>query len=128
MQEHYVLTPAESKRLIAKAIVEATEVSEALENGIVIVCTGSTNAYVHEELTGKTIEKWKFLTGRHTPRAGIVGDAGKKPCSEIPNLVFRNGRPDPKADWLDVLDDMGPGDVILKGANAINYEIGRAHV
>ena len=47
-----VLTVAESKRLIAKGVAGHPDVLTALSRGIVVVCKGTTNAYVVEELLG----------------------------------------------------------------------------
>ena len=47
------LTVSESKRLIAKGIAQHPAVKAALENGIVAVAKGTTNAYVAEELLGE---------------------------------------------------------------------------
>lgn len=120
MQEQVVLTVAESKRLIARGLVQHESVKQALANGTVIVCTGSTDAYIYEELTGGKIDKWRFITGHHVPSAGIAGS--KKPSAEIANLVLQRGRPDKSGDWLEALGQLGAGDVIIKGANALNYE------
>ncbi|HUW85060.1 MAG TPA: hypothetical protein VMZ31_19945 [Phycisphaerae bacterium] len=126
MQEQFVLTVPEGKRLIARAVGSYPPVKQALGEGTVIICTGSTNAYVYEELTGQPIEKWRFITGHMVPSRGIRGS--KSPSAEIANLVIRRGKPDRSADWLAALADLGPGDVILKGANALNYERRQAAV
>jgi hypothetical protein len=120
MQEQFVLTVAESKRLIACGIKESESVKHALSHGTVIVCTGSTDAYVYEELVGREIDKWRFLTGRHLPSTGIRGS--KEPSAELPNLVLRKGQPQEDCDWVEALQELGPDDVIVKGANALNYE------
>jgi len=126
MQEQFVLTVPEGKRLIARAIGSHPPVKQALHEGTVIICSGSTNAYVYEELTGKSIEKWRFITGHMVPSTGIRGS--KDPSAEIANLVIRQGKPDRSSDWVAALADLGPGDVILKGANALNYERRQAAV
>ena len=58
------LTPAESKRLIAKGVAVLPEVRQALEQGIVIIGRGTTNAFVVEEMTGNKIEpKYLYTVG-----------------------------------------------------------------
>ena len=42
-----VLTPSESRRLLAKATVSLPEVKNARENGILIIARGVTTAYLH---------------------------------------------------------------------------------
>ena len=53
MKRQVVLTVAESKRLIAKGVAALPEVMQAMEERTVVVATGTTNAYVLEELWGK---------------------------------------------------------------------------
>jgi hypothetical protein len=50
-------TPAESKRLIAKAVVAMKPVRRALEKGRVIVASGTTNAYIAEEILGRSVPR-----------------------------------------------------------------------
>jgi len=120
MQDQFRLTVAEAKRLIARGIRQHPDVRAALENGKVIVTTGSTNGYIYEELTGERIDKSQFLTGNITPSTGVIGT--KRPATRIPNLVIVNGQPDKGLDWLAALADLKPGDVVFKGGNALNYE------
>ena len=68
MQVQVALTVSEGKRLIAKGIAEYHPVIEALRDGWVAVAKGSTNGYVVEELTGKEIDKRKYMTGTWCPR------------------------------------------------------------
>lgn len=44
------LTPSESKRLIAKAVVKMPEVQKAWENAYLLLADGTTNAFVQQEL------------------------------------------------------------------------------
>jgi len=44
------LTPAESKRFIAKGVAAMPEVKKALMTGIIIIARGTTNTYVAEEI------------------------------------------------------------------------------
>ncbi len=61
MRALFVLTPAESKRLIAKAVADMEEVKRAKESGKLLIGHGSTNVYVVEEVLGKgkVAELWK---------------------------------------------------------------------
>ena len=118
MQTQVVLTVSEGKRLIAKGIAEYQPVIEALNKGWVAVAKGSTNAYVVEELGGKAIEKRKYVTGYTVPKAAR-GKAGLS--AELPDLVLKKGEPVQGLSAAEALKEMGPGDVFLKGANAINY-------
>ena len=62
-----VLTPWESKRLIAKGVAQLDSVNNALENGIVAISRGTTDAYVFEELLGKPVDKANFVAGAIAP-------------------------------------------------------------
>lgn len=117
------LTVAESKRLIAKGIVRWDVVRRALEQGIVAVGSGTTNGYIIEELTGEPFDKKSFVTG-HTRPANY---AGPKIGYSAPDLVLRKGER-LAVSARDILGDMGPGDVFMKGANALNYERRQAGV
>jgi len=119
MQAQVSLTVSEAKRLIAKGIAEYQPVLEALREGWVAVAKGTTNAYVVEELTGKKIDKRKYVTGRVVP-AGRKGDLGLS--AELPDLVLHKGERVEGGSATDALKEMGPGDVFMKGANALNYE------
>jgi hypothetical protein len=50
-----ILNPAESRRLLAKAVVRCSAVKNAWENGTIIIGRGITNAFVSEELFDITI-------------------------------------------------------------------------
>jgi hypothetical protein len=120
-----VLTVSESKRLIAKGVAAMPAVRDALADGVVAVATGSTNAYVVEELTGKPIEKNAYMTGATLP-AGI----GRKGLlsRKVPDVVLRKGEPVEGAQATEIVGEMGPGDVFIKGANAVHYQTGKAGI
>lgn len=124
MRTEVVLTVAESKRLIAKGVVALDYVQERLEDGVVVVTTGSTNGYIYEELTGEQIDKRGYLTGRTTP-ANVDGNF-KVPSRS--DLVLVNGEPAPELDRFSALEKMRPGDIYVKGANALNYRDGVAGI
>jgi hypothetical protein len=117
MQALFTLTPAESKRLIAKGVLAMPEVQEAREKGYLIVGRGSTNGYIAEELMGKEMEKEKYVAGQSI--RGIL-------CALHQGIRLR-----PvsfyKGELLEVepgtlIDKLGPGDIVLKGANAIDSQ------
>ncbi len=114
----FVLTPAESKRLIARAVVQLPSVKKALSDGIVMASTGSTNTYVLEELLGEKIPQHSYLSGITLP----AKDAPNIPADRRNDLVLVKGRPDDSLDRFSALERMEPGDVFIKGANALNYD------
>ena len=118
-----VLTVSESKRLIAKGVAAMPVVKKALAEGTVAIATGSTNAYVVEEITGRKIEKNKYMTGATLP-AGVSREGLLS--REVPDVVLKNGKPLENVSATEAIQDMREGDVFMKGANAIHYETGRA--
>ena len=117
MNALFVLTPPESKRLIAKGIAALPELQKALQKGTVIVSWGSTCACVAEELLGEQVDSEQYV-------AGYIGD-GELKVSEGENritpVVLKDGKRvdvHPK----DALGAFGKGDVFIKGANAVDPE------
>lgn len=122
-----VITPAAGKRLIAKAITRHTAIRTALRSGTIVVVAGTTNGYVAEELlsacgNAEGFSRQRFFRGITLPPCEKTTDTGRLPDeSQFPgDVVIQDGR------WLkgktvfDVLDALKEGDVILKGANAVD--------
>lgn len=124
MKMSTVLTVSESKRLIAKGIVKFRIVRDALERGTVAIAKGTTNSYIVEELLGEKIDKTTYCTGVTRPEA-----PAKKSVTSgtFPDLVLKNGER-LQVSVTDAVKEMGPGDVFIKGANALNYERGQAAI
>lgn len=113
------LTPSEGKRIIGRAIAQMDVVQNALKEGTIIIATSTTTAYVMEELTGRKIEdKGMFTAGVVTARGCCITD----PKERYSHQVIRRGEvTEMKTPELPkVLATMGPGDVFIKGANAID--------
>src|SRR5512145_1004794 len=118
VQSGAILTVAESKRLIAKGVAQMPIVKNALANGMVIIIKGTTNAYVAEEITGQKVSHAAFVTGRVEPEKG----AKLLPQAKAVNHVILE-----KGKVVDIsLDDAAKklkrGDVVMKGANALDYK------
>jgi len=113
MKAEITLTPAESKRLIAKAVAEMDAVRRAKKKGTLIICRGSTNAYILEEIQGSRVEKGKYT-------AGYIGPKGLEVNPNIPpEVIFVDGKAKEGALLVDMVKELKAGDVIIKGANAI---------
>lgn len=124
MRTEVVLTVAESKRLIAKGVAALDYVGARLQSGVIVLCKGSTNAYIYEELTHSTFDKRGYITGRTMPAKNPpVWKAGS-----TPELVLVNGKPAPDLDRFSALEHMHEGDIYIKGANALNYSAGVAGI
>jgi hypothetical protein len=113
------LTPSEGKRLIGKAIAQMEVVQNALEEGTIVIATSTSTAYVFEELLDRTIPNKGMFT------AGVVVEKGcciTDPKGRYKHQVIKKGEVT-EITTLDLnkfLGKMGPKDVFIKGANAID--------
>ena len=119
MKAQVTLTPAEGKRLIAKTIACMENVQRAYNKGILIIATSTTTAYVAEEITGKEIENKGMFT------AGVVTSTGCNvtvPEGRFKHYVFVKGELTEctTPELVPYLVKMGPNDVFIKGANAVD--------
>ncbi|MBN1226056.1 MAG: hypothetical protein JXA79_03625 [Deltaproteobacteria bacterium] len=114
-----VLNPAESRRLLAKAVVQVPEVKSAMKNGIIILARGITNAFVTEELLNIYVEPKAGQTVGMVCNGITDANSGPPPSSLH---VIRNGKAMEKADSNVEILDFGPDDVFIKGANAVDSE------
>jgi len=119
MKRQVVLTVAESKRLIAKGVAALPQVQSAMETGMVVVATGTTNAYVLQEMWGKNFDLRRYRSGITTPKEP---EKKNKPTEErIPDIIFKNGEVDESLDRYNAVEHMKKGDIYIKGANALDY-------
>ena len=110
-----VLTPSESKRLIARGMLLLPEFSRVLEKGLLVVSRGTTTGFIAEELLGTVLPKAYCTAGVITgERMGITVEDRR-----LGPWVFRNGKlVDEPAE--EVLKEFTATDVSLKGANAVD--------
>jgi hypothetical protein len=118
VQAHAVFTVAESKRLIARAVAQMPVVRKALSDGMVIVCRGTTNTYVAEELIGRRIPHGAFVLGHVLPEKGDKKLPKVDPLTEV---ILVKGQYQPELTMDEALKRVRPGDVIIKGGNALDY-------
>lgn len=110
-----VLNPAESKSLLAKAVVALPEVKKAFAEHRLAVSTCSTCAYVLEELTGEKLAPFSYCIG-------LVAD-GKLTMTleqdrEGARFFVRGERV--QQDARTFFESFERGDVAIKGANAVD--------
>jgi hypothetical protein len=115
MKAMFTLTSAESKRLLARAVVAMPEVQNAVQSGIVIVGAGTTNAFVLEELTGKPVDKARYTAGIISKGRQCVTPLAERTAP----AVFVKGEKS-ELSWEEAVDMMGANDVFIKGGNAID--------
>ncbi len=126
--KQFIVTSSAGKRLIGKALAHNPTVQDAAKNGTLVIIAGTTNGYVAEELL-KTLNiegfsRKHFFRGLTLPPAMRLSAEGR--------LVDENQFPGDviitKGEWQkgktinDVADSLKEGDVIIKGANALNLE------
>ena len=111
------LVPAESKRLIARAVVALPEIQAAKKKGRIYVRVGTTNAFIAEELLGIKFNKAEYTSGIITSGELATNNSDKK----IGGLLLINGEPT-ELGSADPIADFDAGDVLIKGANAIDPE------
>ena len=116
MKKDVVLTPCQSKNLIAKAFFQSKYFSDCVKNkGRVIINRGTTNSYLVEEFTKKKIDKKRFTSGVVMPNGEYWIDNEK-----LKEIMIEKGIAK-EIDFCEILDDLNPHDIIVKGANSINY-------
>lgn len=122
MKAQVTLTPSESKRLIAKALLHHEKIVQARTLGIIVISLGTTNAYLAEELLKREVPKARFAAGMIDGQGTCVVPKKERTGS----IVLRNGEVTDE-DAEKITRSMGPGDVFLKGANALDLN-GKAWV
>lgn len=138
MKAQITLTPAESKKLLAKAIVEMDLIKRAREKGLIVIHPSSTTLFLIEELIGKrpggiwvcglVVPKGLCISREYQmeyEETGIFGrmssqqgahDMTQNPLAWVLDKgVFQTGIP-----LSSLLNKMGKGDVYVKGSNAID--------
>ena len=124
MKAAFTLIPSESRRLIAKGVAAMKEIKVAGESGYIIICGGTTNGYVAQEILGVTdIPPEKYTAGTICSRVLCTTDPDKR--SPFPIILFKGERV--KKTIPEALNDFHLQTVIIKGANAIDSK-GKAGV
>jgi hypothetical protein len=119
MRAQFTLTSSESKRLISKGVKALSSVQKALKEHTIILAGGTTNGFLVEELLGETIQSKSSYT------VGIVTDGKTGVSAEedrIHPFVITQGEAQGKeVHWKDYLQQIQPGDVFIKGGNAVDH-------
>ncbi len=142
MRAQVVLTPAESKCFISKAIARLDVVKKAASKGTIVIHPSSTTYFLVKELTGDIPRTDQYVLGGVFPQ-GLCTESN----SQMKHPPAISNEPPPKwnADrfpfkWVikggklssgiplgKILEDIGSEDVYVKGCNAVDAE-GRAGV
>jgi hypothetical protein len=116
MRIQITLTVSEAKRIIAKGIAGLPAVKTAFETGSIFLKGGTTVSAVCEELTGKPLS----ILGRISARGTVTAKSnpGKFHCA-----LIKMGKVIDADQTLDsTVQKMGPEDVVIIGANAIDSD------
>ena len=129
--KQFVLTPAMGKRLIGKGVARHPVLARALKEATVVIIAGTTNGYVAEEVLAATGQAEGF--SRVAFRRGIVTPPDFDPATAVKgdftgDVVLIKGNWRRGKTIFDVAETLGPGDVVLKGANAVNLRERQAAV
>jgi len=131
----FVLSPAAGKRLIGKALATHPAIETALKSGTLVIVAGTTNGYVAEEILAKIgqaegFSRQRFFRGITLPPWLPTNEAGMLPdMSGFPgDVIISKGVWQKGKTIRNVVDDLEEGDVILKGANALDLPSWQAAV
>ena len=132
MLAQIVLTPAESKKLIGKAVARLDAVQRAAKNGIVALHPSSSTYFIVEEITGSKPKTNYWVCGAVTPRGMCVEMAMALGSTLTPReesadpgdlqgtWVIEKGQLGGEEKLSSLLYRMTPSDVYLKGVNALD--------
>lgn len=125
--KQFLITPQSGKRLIARTLANHPAINKALKNGTLVIIAGTTNGYVAEEILkrhkiAKNFSRQHFFRGITIPPAKTVTAEGRlSDESKFPgDVVIIKGVWEKGKTIAEIIDDLKEGDVILKGANALD--------
>lgn len=125
--KQYLITPAAGKRLIARALAQHPSVIKALKSGTLVIIAGTTNGYLAEEILSnigcvKDFSRKRFFRGIVLPPSKPRRDDGRLPDNKgFPgDVIISRGKWQKGKTIFDVAEDLQEGDIIFKGANALD--------
>ena len=118
MRALFTLTSAESRRLIAKAILEMPEVKTALEKAYLLLAGGTSNAYIAQEL-GYDVYPSQCTVGISTD--GVLCVTAPENRKMFPNVIYK-GEAQPDKTLVNAFQDYHAETVLIKGANAVDMD------
>ncbi|MBC8577045.1 hypothetical protein [Yanshouia hominis] len=117
MKTVFTLTSAESRRLIAKAVVAMPEFKKAWESAYLLLAGGTTNAFIAQELLGRDgIEPGRCTVGISTD--GLLCVTNPDSRKSFPNVFYKGEKSDKTL--VEALADFHADTVVIKGANAVD--------
>jgi hypothetical protein len=137
MRAQVVLTPAEAKCFISKAIAAMDVVKKAAAGGKIVIHPSSTTYFLVKELTGDIPRTDHFVLGGVFAQglcteANSSGKHTPPPANEPPpkfmadrfpyKWVIKDGQLTSGIQLGKILEEIGPQDVYVKGCNAVDPE------
>ena len=135
MLAQVVLTTAESKKLIAKAVAKLDVVRQAAMDGMVVIHPSSSTYFIFEELVGVKPKTNYWVCGVVTPRGMCVemamafGDHSPRTVKFDPGKLrglwaIKKGKVLTEKTLSELMEQITPADVFIKGANALDTQGG----
>ncbi|MBQ5960665.1 MAG: hypothetical protein IJL53_08420 [Firmicutes bacterium] len=120
------ITPAAGKQLIAKGLLSRADVQDALENHIVVIISGTTNAEIAAEILARQdilFQKRGFYRGIVKPAEPVPTFPPVPPVpARAEDIVLVRGEWKEGQTIYDIASSLGSKDIIFKGANAVHPE------
>jgi hypothetical protein len=118
----FVLTPSMGKRLIGRGLAAHPAIAAVLKKGTLAIIAGTTNAYVAEEILatlgqGEGFARKGFRRGMTVPPGFNLAALRSEFAGDV---IVVDGKYRPGKTIFDVADSLAAGDIVLKGANALN--------
>jgi hypothetical protein len=131
MLAQVVLTPAESKKLIAKAVAKLDVVKKAAAEGLIVLHPSSSTYFIFEEITGEKPKTNHWVCGVVAPRGMCVemamamgGDSPKNDRYDPGELgglwAIKKGKVINEDTTSVLMGQMTSKDVYIKGVNALD--------
>jgi hypothetical protein len=116
----FCVTPSMGKRLIGKAMPLHPHIEGVLEKGTLVIIAGTTNGYVAEEVL-KSLGQAQGFSRQGFRRGLTVAPGAKAIKADLEgDVIISDGQWQKGKTVFDVVDDLQAGDVVLKGANALD--------
>jgi len=140
MRAQVTLLPTESKKLISKAVARMDMVRQTLAEGIIALHPSSSTYFIVEELLGTRPETNFWVTGIVCPKGtcvemgAAIGEgaivtqqpeesaATGNPLAYRMTWVIKGGKLSSGMSLGELLDQMGPKDIYIKGVNALDID------
>lgn len=122
----FILTSSAGKRLIGRGMAAHPAVKAVMRKGMLVIVAGTTNGYVAEEVFAAMGDSQGFC--RKGFRRGLTVPPGAKapPGDFLGDVVLVDGVWQKGKQVFDVANDLKTGDVVVKGANALDLPRRRA--